>query len=176
MGGVKKPLLLLHGRPLIAHVVERLTPQVGRIIVSANRSPKDFTAYGAVIADRTPGLGPLGGIQAAIAAVETPWFFCCSGDSPRLDRSVVSRLAAAIGDHEGAVAHDGGRRQHLVMLCRVTVLATLDAYLASGNRAVHGFLDLLHRVEVRMPDIAASFANVNTLDDLAALERGTDSG
>lgn len=171
MGGVKKPLLQLHGRPFIAHVVERLAPQVARIIVSANHSRAAFAPYGDVIADRTPGLGPLGGLQAAIAAVETPWFFCCPGDAPCLDTTLVARLAAAVREHGAAVAHDGERRQHLFLLCRTSALTQLNAYLESGKRAVHGFLDTLDQVDVRMPEIAASFVNVNTPDDLLRLER-----
>lgn len=177
MGGVKKPLLLLLGRPFIAHVVERLAPQVGRVIVSANHARDAFAPYGDIIADHTPGLGPLGGLQAALAAVETSWFFCCPGDAPLLDASLVARLAAGVGVHEAAVAHDGERRQHLFLLCRSSALAQLNAYLETGQRAVHGFLDLLDQVEVRMPAIAASFANVNTPEDLEALRSfGTDSG
>lgn len=170
MGGVKKPLLQLHGRPFIAHVVERLAPQVGRIIVSANHSRAAFAPYGDVVADTTAGIGPLGGLQAAIAAVDTPWFFCCPGDAPRLDTTLVARLAASVRGHEAAVAHDGERRQHLFLLCRTSALTQLHTYLESGKRAVHGFLDLLDQVDVRMPEIAASFANVNTPEDLAALE------
>lgn len=170
MGGVKKPLLMLQGRPFIAHVVERLTPQVGRIIISSSHSRATFSAFGELVGDKTPGLGPLGGLQSAIAAVQTPWCFCCPGDGPRLDAGLVARLAAAVHDHEAAVAHDGERRQHLLMLCRVSVLSKLDDYLARGSRAVHGFLDEIDQVDVRLPDIAASFVNINRPEDFALLE------
>ncbi len=169
MGGVKKPLLMLQGRPFIAHVVERLAPQVGRIIISSSHSRTKFAEFGEVVGDKTPGHGPLGGLQSAIAAVRTPWFFCCPGDGPRLDPSIVARLAAAVHEHEAAVAHDGKQRQHLLMLSKVSVLPRLEHYLATGRRAVHGFLDEIDQVDVRMPDISESFLNINTPEDLALL-------
>ena len=38
MGGCDKGLQLLHGKPLIARVIERLRPQVGEIAINANRN------------------------------------------------------------------------------------------------------------------------------------------
>ncbi|NCW44333.1 MAG: molybdenum cofactor guanylyltransferase MobA, partial [Gemmatimonadaceae bacterium] len=62
MGGVEKPLVPLHDRPLLAHVLDRLLPQVGHVIVSANRELDAYRALGhPVVSDDVPGLGPLGG-------------------------------------------------------------------------------------------------------------------
>ena len=62
MDGVDKPLQLLAGRPLVAHVCTRLAPQVSRLVISANRSFSDYLALtDTVIRDVTPGFGPLGG-------------------------------------------------------------------------------------------------------------------
>ena len=38
MGGVDKGLQLLNGRPLWRHVADSLEPQVGRLVISANRN------------------------------------------------------------------------------------------------------------------------------------------
>ncbi len=39
MGGVAKGLAPFRGRPMVAHVIERLAPQVDEILVNANRNP-----------------------------------------------------------------------------------------------------------------------------------------
>ena len=70
MPGVDKPLALLDGTPLVAHVHARLAPQVARVLISANRSLEAYATYGdRVVPDIRPGVGPLGGLSAALDAV-----------------------------------------------------------------------------------------------------------
>jgi molybdopterin-guanine dinucleotide biosynthesis protein A len=169
MGGVDKPLQLLGGTPLAAAVRERLMPQVARIIISANRSRDQYAQWGdEVIADDEPDLGPLGGLASVVPQVTTPWFFCCPGDAPFLDRALVGRLAAVIGTASCAVPTDGQRAQSLFLLGRTSLSAELGAYLAAGGRSVHGFLDGAQPVVLDASDIAGSFRNINSLVELDA--------
>ena len=46
MGGVDKGLELLQGRPMIEHVLERLRPQVGEIVINANQNLERYRAFG----------------------------------------------------------------------------------------------------------------------------------
>lgn len=46
MGGGDKCLLPLAGRPILAHVIERLKPQVAELIISANGEPTRFSDFG----------------------------------------------------------------------------------------------------------------------------------
>jgi molybdopterin-guanine dinucleotide biosynthesis protein A len=171
MKGVNKPLLALHGRPLVEHVRERLAPQVHQMLISANREPVQYAAWGdVVIADVTTGSGPLAGLSRALSLSITPYLFCCPGDAPRLNESLVPRLAAAL---EGAAAdlaypHDGERSQHLFLLLRVTpsLVESLNARLAAGLYSVRDWIQSLKAAEVDASDISASFANINTTADL----------
>jgi molybdopterin-guanine dinucleotide biosynthesis protein A len=168
MQGLEKPLQLLDGTMLVAHVRARLAPQVSPIIISANREPSTYAQWGdEVIADRTPGLGPLGGLASVIPHVRTPLLFCCPGDAPFLDGQLVARLRLALDDDaEVAVPHDGERPQHLFLLARTSIGAQLDAYLQQGGRSVHGWLDTVPTRIVPAADIADSFRNINTLTEL----------
>lgn len=180
MSGADKPLLLLDALPLVAHVHARLAPQVTRVLVSANRTHDVYAAYGdAVVSDDTPAAGPLAGLSAALRAVQskssdaTPYLFACPGDAPFLDRHLVSRLARAMADSEAdiAVPHDGTRSQHLFLLLRTTGQpasgeSSVQAYLDAGKRSVHGWLDTQQVVRVDAADIADSFVNINTPQDL----------
>lgn len=67
-GAGDKGLLDLGGRPMIAHVIERLRPQVGRMVINANGDPARFAPFGLpVIADEIEGFaGPLAGILAGL--------------------------------------------------------------------------------------------------------------
>ena len=76
MGGGDKPLKLLGGRPLLDHVLARITPQVAAVALNANGDPARFAGYGLpVIADPLPDHpGPLAGILAGLewAAAHRP--------------------------------------------------------------------------------------------------------
>ena len=46
MGGVDKGLVLLDSRPMVAHVLERLRPQVAEILINANQNAERYAAFG----------------------------------------------------------------------------------------------------------------------------------
>ena len=170
MGGVDKPLELLNGRPLVRHVRERLVQQVGRIVISANRSLDAYSSFGDVIVtDIEAGLGPLEGIVSALALIESGWFFCCPGDAPKLDRGLIARLAVHATGVDAVIPHDGEAAQPLFLLGRATLRPAIEAYLAGGERAVTAFVTGLNVAVVDCADIAESFANVNTVADLAEM-------
>ena len=119
MGGQDKGLVPLAGRPLIAWVIAALTPQVGRILISANRNQAAYAGFGhPVIGDEAGGAelagfqGPLAGIATAMTRAETPWLLTLPCDAPLAPADLVSRLAAALahGPDRGAegVGGDGG--------------------------------------------------------------------
>ena len=68
MGGGDKCLRLLAGRSLLAHIIERVAPQVEHLILNANGDPDRFKEYGLdVVNDDIAGFaGPLAGILAAM--------------------------------------------------------------------------------------------------------------
>lgn len=173
-GGADKPLQLLAGKPLIAHVCDRLRDAVTPLLVSCNRNLADYAAYAEqLIVDAEPGLGPLGGIASAWPHVPSELLFVCPGDAPNLNPSLVQRLASARADSGrlAAYAHDGSRAQPLFLLLQRTVAAPLQNYLAHGERSVHGLLTRIDALAVDCQDLAASFVNVNTAADLQALAR-----
>jgi molybdopterin-guanine dinucleotide biosynthesis protein A len=168
--GLDKPLEVLHGRPLVAHVYERLAHQVERVVVSCNRHVERYAAYGEVVEDVLPGRGPLAGVRAALGHVDTPWTVVVPGDAPLVSGDLVARLARELGDDADlAVPHDGVRRQHLFLLLRSSLAAEIDQRLEGADRSIAGFVDASRHVVVDMSDAVDSFVNVNTPGDLARL-------
>jgi len=175
MGGRDKGLVPFRGRPLIDWVVEALVPQVGGLVISANRNRAVYAARGfPVIADDGDGFeGPLAGIAAALAAVETPWIVTVPCDGPCPAPDLVERLCAASAEPgaEIAVARDGERVQRVYALIPVALAASLGAFLAEGGRAV-GRWYARHRLAVAdFSDRPLAFANVNSEAERAALEQ-----
>lgn len=172
MGGIDKPLALWKGRPLVAHVIERIAPHCASLLISANRSREAYERLGVpVFSDQLSDAGPLAGLHAVMPAMSTPLLLVCAGDMPKIDPQIITRLASALGDtsdtaYDAAVAHDGVQLQPLVMLLRRVALDGLEPFLNAGGRAVHAWLDTLRVATVDAADIAHSFFNVNTPGDL----------
>lgn len=176
MGGVDKGLQLLQGRPMVQWVLERLTPQVGTVLINANRNLEHYRAFGCPVLPDTIAdfAGPLAGLHAALGAATTPLVVSVPCDSPYLPNDLVARLAAGLhaAGAELAVARDAERAHPVFCLARRELLPRLAAYLASGERRLARWHETLSTVEVMFEEPAA-FANFNTLDDLGA-GRGGD--
>lgn len=182
MGGVDKGLLLLAGRPLVARVLDRLQPQVGAVSISANRQVDSYAAFGhPVLADENGDFaGPLAGVLAALSACRTPWLLCVPCDAPMLPLDLAQRLhdAAAREEAVGAVACTGPgdgngllqQVQPTFLLLHQRLVLPLRETLARAERSVQRFAAAQGIVRVRFDDEAA-FANVNTPQDLASMER-----
>ena len=105
MGGGDKCLLPLAGRPILAHVIERLKPQVAELIISANGDPARFSAFDLpVVEDRLGGyVGPLAGILAGLEWARTNrprsrFAITAASDTPFLPADLVDRLCSASGE------------------------------------------------------------------------------
>jgi molybdopterin-guanine dinucleotide biosynthesis protein A len=173
MGGADKGLQLLDGRPLVQWVLERLQPQVGQVVISANRNLERYRALGCpVLEDLTPGFaGPLAGLQAAMAGATTPLLLAAPCDSPRLPADLGSRLLAALqaAQSDLAVPRAGDRAHRAFCLVRCELLPRLDAFLAGGGRKLGLWYETLNTVEVDFDDEAAAFGNINSIADLHRL-------
>jgi molybdopterin-guanine dinucleotide biosynthesis protein A len=144
LGGIDKPLRPLFGRPLIAHVLDRLRPQVDKVVLVANRSREAYAVYGHPVVDdgAYAGRGPLAGIAAGLAVAESEWVLCVPGDAPLLPDDLAARLLQAITTHNAdlGLVHDGAGRQPLCSLLPRRLLPELRAYLDGGGDAPREWL------------------------------------
>jgi len=174
MNGIDKGWALLNQRALISHVLSRLSPQVDEIIINANRELDRYAALGyPVWSDSYPDfVGPLAGISLGLQHAQHEYVLSVPCDCPLLPLDLAERLLAALNEHQAqiAVASCHGHSQPVFCLCKKSVLATLQAYLQQGNRRVSDWQKSLAYVEVDFSDRAQAFINLNTADDLAALE------
>ncbi len=172
MGGVDKGLIVLDGRPMVAHVLERLVPQVGDVLINANQNAERYAAFGhPVVADAIAGFaGPLAGLHAGLERATREFAVTVPCDSPFLPADLVRRLGAALSEREAqlAVAKTFDQPHPVFCLVRRDVLPHLAAFLEAGGRKIDAWYATLAVVEVAFDDESAAFRNINTADELAS--------
>jgi molybdenum cofactor guanylyltransferase len=169
MGGLDKGLIELDGRPLIEWVMAALAPQVGELMISANRNQEIYERYRLeVVTDTKPGYqGPLAGMLSAMEAARTNWILTVPCDGPFLAPDLVRRLTDAIIEHQAdvAAAAVGERLQPVYTLQPVALAPALLRFLAAGERKVEEWLRR-HRLAVAdFDDQPMRFANINSPED-----------
>lgn len=178
--GVDKGLQPFRGRPMIEHALERFTPQVGTVIVNANRNLERYRAFGwPVVPDAVEGFaGPLAGLHAAMSQARSSWVATVPCDSPFLPLDLVARLAEAVERSvthgEGAqiaVARTGAQAHPVFALVECALLPDLQRFLSEGRRKIDAWYAPLRVVEVDFDD-ASAFRNLNTMQELRDEERG----
>jgi len=182
MGGGDKGLIRLRGLPILDHVIERLRPQVERIVLNANGEPARFAPYDLpVVADPVEGFaGPLAGVLAGLRwaeaeAPQTTHVVTVATDTPFLPRDLVSRLVAAADEAgaELATAASDGRQHPVFGLWPVAIADDLERAMRDEDmRKVDRFSA---RYRLAVAEFAAHpydpFFNANAPDDLAEAER-----
>lgn len=190
MGGVDKGLQNFHGVPLALHALRRLQPQVGHVLVSANRNLDAYGAFGAPVCVDALGdyPGPLAGFLAGLAHCTTPWLLTVPCDTPLFPADLAARLATAAArdgadmvmaaaqepDDSGAVRW---RRQPVFCLLRTALRGSLERFVSSGGRKIGAWAEQQHCAVLAFDaahDSAQAFCNANTLAELQALQGGGD--
>lgn len=181
-GSGDKGLLDLHGKPMLARVIERLAPQVGRMVINANGDPSRFASFGLpVVADSVAGYaGPLAGILAGMRwstenAPEATHIVSVSTDAPFLPEALAYNLQQGLANSHGeiALARSSGELHPVIGLWPVDLADDLEAALLAGTRKVLAWTDRHGTVAVDFPFAEVKgrsvdpFFNANTPQELA---------
>ena len=171
MGGADKGLQLLQNKPLVAHILDRLTPQVSQIAINANRSLPEYAQFGVpVFQDEIDGFqGALSGMLTALRHASTDYVLFVPCDCPFLPLNLVEKLKSAVENQAvlAAYAHDGERDHPTFCLISRQLSTALDAYLASGERRMLFFMREQGAARVDFSAQKDAFRNFNTLAELA---------
>ncbi len=179
MGGVDKGLQTHQGVPLALHALLRLGPQVGELLINANRNLGAYEAMGAPVwPDSLPDYaGPLAGVLTGLEHCETPYMVTVPCDSPLFPEDLVARLAQALDAEDAEIAMaatpgpDGSRQvQPVFCLMKTELIESLVRFTQSGQRKIDKWTAQHRCVEVLFEDEQA-FANANTREELQQLQK-----
>ncbi|MFA6966737.1 molybdenum cofactor guanylyltransferase MobA [Bosea sp. (in: a-proteobacteria)] len=182
MGGGDKPLRTIAGRSILAHVIERLSPQCDGLLVNANGDPARFADYGLpVVADSVPDFaGPLAGILAGLDWMaenrpERQWLMSVAADTPFIPRDLVARLheARQAQNVPFACAASGGWTHPVIGLWPVRLREDLrHALVVEDERKIDRWTARHGCASAQWPtEPVDPFFNANKPDDLAEAER-----
>jgi molybdopterin-guanine dinucleotide biosynthesis protein A len=177
MGGVDKGLQTFRGAPMALHVIMRLAPQVGALMINANQNIGPYEGFGwPVWPDQTGGYaGPLAGLQTGLVFCDTEYLVTAPCDSPFLPLDLVERLGDGIeergADLAVAVTGEGPAKQPHPVFClaKTALLPHLNDFLQGGGRKFDAWYATLNVAEVRFEEESA-FRNINTLEELRNYE------
>jgi molybdopterin-guanine dinucleotide biosynthesis protein A len=176
MGGVDKGLQVFQGTPLVRHAFTRLAPQVGLVIVNANRNVEVYQAMGMVVyRDEVPDFaGPLAGVLAGLGHCATPYLVTVPCDTPYFPDDLVERLAGGLIDAGIVTAYtreDGQLSpQPVFCLMKTSLRDSLRGFIDRGQRKTGLWARELGGAQVIFDD-AAAFTNFNTLTELTGAEQ-----
>jgi molybdopterin-guanine dinucleotide biosynthesis protein A len=177
MGGVDKGLQTYRGIPLALHATLRLSPQVGEVMINANRNLAAYESMGVQVwPDVIPDFaGPLAGWLAGLEHCTTPYMVTVPCDTPDFPLDLVDRLARGLTEADAEIAmavttKDGEKQiQPVFCLLKSELLESLVAFLHAGQRKVAGWTSQHRCVEVGFDDYSAFF-NANTVAELQQLQ------
>src|SRR4051812_13832769 len=183
MGGADKGLQNFRGIPLALHTMMRLAPQVGEVMVNANRNLAAYESFGVPVwpdslADYA---GPLAGILTALEHCETEYLVTAPCDTPLFPTDLVARLAEALERENAEIAmaaareQDPGsesgassqvRAQPVFSLMKRDLMESLVRFTHEGGRKIDAWTAQHRTVLVpfdREGDDPAAFFNANTI-------------
>ena len=170
--GRNKALLPVNGRPLIAHIIERLRALADEVLVIA-RVPEVYAFLGVpVVQDRYDEVGPLAGLHAAFTAAHGDLAIVVACDMPLVRRDTFAYLLSLAEGVDVVMPRIHGREEPLHAVYRpATCLPAVEKAIQQGHKRLISFLpdvrvryveeEMLRRVD---PELR-SFVNVNTPEE-----------
>jgi molybdopterin-guanine dinucleotide biosynthesis protein A len=185
MGGADKGLQNFRGIPLALHTMLRLAPQVGEVMVNANRNLAAYESFGVPVWPDALSdyAGPLAGFLTGLEQCETDYLVTVPCDTPLFPQDLVARLAAALERDGAEIAmaaareEDGQvRAQPVFSLMRRELMESLVAFTHGGGRKIDAWTAQHKTVLVpfdQPADLPSAFFNANTLAELHRLEQSS---
>ncbi|MGI4790565.1 MAG: molybdenum cofactor guanylyltransferase [Janthinobacterium lividum] len=166
--GTDKAALEIKGATLLERTARVALGADLPVLVAGRVRPLGWLLETVFVEDAHPGLGPLGGLSAALGQTQTS-VLALACDLPLLTadalRWLLAQFAEQRGEH-GLVTINGDRWEPLFSLYQPSVLPKIDTRLMEGRRSLHGLIEAGDFAFVQAPDwVRTQLVNVNTADE-----------
>jgi molybdopterin-guanine dinucleotide biosynthesis protein A len=177
-GGQDKGRLVVAGRTIIVRQVEVLQRVASELLIVAPDAARFADLPAKVVPDRLPGLGAIGGIDAALHATASHRVIVVACDLPFLTAELLARLVSLSTGHDGAWVRTGRGVEPLVACYGTAARDRVAAFIEAGGRKASDLGGVLNMAELASPDLdrfgdpARLLANINTPGDYARVQYG----
>ena len=185
MGGIDKGLQLYNDTPLAKHAIQMLQPQVGSLLINANRNLETYKSWASevgaeVVVDGLADFaGPLAGFLVGLQQCKTPFLMTVPCDTPRFPSDLVTRLSDALIQNDADIAMVSSpdeegvlRHQPVFCLMKRVLVESLKAFTDANGRKIGAWAAQQKLVRVNFNEVRddpKAFYNANTLEDLQQL-------
>lgn len=175
--GTDKSFILLHGRPLIQHVIDRASQLDMPLILIANDIERYQQFDLPVYRDAIPGAGSLGGVYTALTYSETEYTLCLACDMPQVNPALLRYLMTLTGSYDVVAPRVNGVTQSLHAIYHRRCLPAMHEHIQQGKLKISDVIELLQTRFVEDAELSrfdpegASFMNLNTQRDVAQFRR-----
>lgn len=175
-GGQDKGRLVVAGRTIIVRQVEVLQRVASELLIVAPDAGRFRDVAARVVPDRVPGLGAIGGIDAALHASSCDQVLVVACDLPFLTSDLLASLTELSTGRDGAWVRTGRGVEPLVACYQAAARGRIAHYIATGGRKAAALGTILDIAELTPPDLdrfgdpARLLANINTPDDYARVQ------
>ena len=153
---------------LLERMIGRWTGVFDAVAVSVGEGERPLPAGVTALLDRHPGAGPMAGLEAALAELETDAVFLTAVDMPFGDAALARWMAERMGQADVCtIRRGGGRPEPLFALYRKSCLPAITRSLEAGRRSfVQGLFPFLEveqggEEELAAFDLERSLFNAN---------------
>ena len=173
--GSDKGLLLLDGKPFVAHIIGVLKPLVNEIIIVSDNDQYD-QFEGKRVEDLIKDAGPLAGLYSGLAHSKTEDNLVMSCDVPLIDRGILQKLISENEEHYDAIqVQSQDKTMPLIALYKKRTLPKCKTLLDNGERRLRFFVNQLETKTIALdPHLDLHTTNVNTPEDLKRIENAID--
>ncbi len=175
--GRDKARVLLAGRPLITHVLDRVARLGAEVLVTTN-APERLAFLGVRLSsDEQPGAGALAGLRTALRAASHETVLVLACDLPFVCLPLLEHMLKLAPQADAVVPRWRGEFEPLHAVYRRSCLTAIDRSLAEGRQRMISFFPAVRLTVVEEDQVATydpqglTFFNVNTPDDLQTAER-----
>jgi len=181
--GQEKGLTMLHGEPFIVHIHRAMEELVDDVIVSVSEGMGKTYSEALddrfiIVEDKTPGLGPLGGMIPVLSSARSQYVLFSPCDTPFLSPKVCEIIVSSVDGADGVVPMTGKTYYeplHGIYKRQPGLAAFKEAVRRGDGSPCRAFdkMDLSFIPEGKMREVdpeLLSFWNINTREDLELAE------
>jgi molybdopterin-guanine dinucleotide biosynthesis protein A len=171
--GQDKALMELGGKPLIAYLLEKVAGRFSQVVIAANDADK-YGRFGApLVPDAVPGLGPIGGLAAALEAASTDFILALPCDMPLVPVGLLDYIAGLPLEWQVVAPRRQGRFHPLCTRYHKSCFPFLQGLIADGKRRPVLFFDQVRTLpldEAKLREFGNPDEYLRNVNDRAAFE------